>query len=83
MARALVRGLASTFANAITSTPLAEPIALDIARQQHQGYTDLLRRLLGAENVHELPADDRHPGVAVGGGSCVALLVRMYTTLWM
>ena len=59
--RALVRGLASTFATAICSGAPAEPISLELARRQHQAYIDLLCRLLPG-GVVELPADDRHPG---------------------
>jgi hypothetical protein len=55
-----VRGLAATFVSAITSAPLLEPIALDVARHQQQEYVKLLRRLVSC--VVELPADDRHPG---------------------
>ncbi|KAL4447533.1 hypothetical protein ABPG75_004752 [Micractinium tetrahymenae] len=58
--RALVRGLAGSFASAICSGPLAEPISLELAQWQHQAYIALLRKLLPG-GVVELPADDRHP----------------------
>lgn len=63
--RALVRGLAASFANAVTMEPLASPISLELARQQHDAYTQLLKQLLPG-GVTELPADDRHPGGQVG-----------------
>ena len=59
--RALVRGLAGSFASAVTMEPLAEPISLELARQQHEAYVQLLQQLLPG-GVTELPADDRHPG---------------------
>lgn len=63
--RALVRGLAASFANAVTMEPLANPISLELARQQHNAYIQLLKQLLPG-GVTELPADDKHPGVQVG-----------------
>lgn len=58
--RALVRGLAASFADALTMEPLKEPINLQLARQQHQAYVELLRRLVSS--ITEVPADDTRPG---------------------
>ncbi len=71
--RALVRGLAASFASAVTMEPLAEPISMELARQQHDAYVKLLKQLLPG-GVTELPADDKHPGVCMGGaaGACLA-----------
>ena len=63
--RALVRGLATSFANAVTMEPLANPISLELAQQQHDAYIQLLKQLLPG-GVTELPADDKHPGGQVG-----------------
>lgn len=57
---ALVRGVAASFAQAITMETLAAPIMLDLAQQQHKQYVDLLKGLL--DEVLELPADDKFPG---------------------
>lgn len=56
---ALVRGLAGSFADAITGEPLEEPIDLELARQQHDSYVEVLKSLVSS--VTELPADDAHP----------------------
>lgn len=58
--RALVRGLATSFANAVTMEPLANPISLELAQHQHDAYIQLLKQLLPG-GVTELPADDKHP----------------------
>lgn len=64
--RALVRGLAGSFASAVTMEPLAEPISMELARQQHEAYVQLLKQLLPG-GVTELPADDKHPGERQAG----------------
>eukprot|EP00775_Hariotina_reticulata_P005417 gene5417-5650_t len=56
---ALVRGVAASFAQAITMEALAAPIMLDLAQQQHKQYVDRLKYLL--DQVVELPADDKFP----------------------
>eukprot|EP00887_Chlorella_sp_A99_P007778 scaffold20.g7778.t1 len=61
---ALVRGLAGSFADAITGEPLEEPIDLELARQQHDSYVEVLKSLVSS--VTELPADDAHPGKELG-----------------
>lgn len=58
--RALVRGLASSFPNCVTSAAPLEPIMLERAHQQHNAYVALLKSL--ASSVTEVPADDHHPG---------------------
>ena len=63
--RALTRGLASSFASAITSQAEAR-INYPLALKQHAEYVAALRRLL-PDGVTELPADDAHPG-ALGQG---------------
>lgn len=68
-----MRGLASSFASAICSGNLAEPISLELARRQHQAYIDLLHRLL-PDGVIELPADDRYPGMCPAWRSIAAAL---------
>lgn len=60
--RALVRGVAASFAAALTLEPLAAPIVLDLARAQHEAYVRLLAGLV--QSVTELPADDKHPGTS-------------------
>ncbi|KAF8055647.1 VTE1 [Scenedesmus sp. PABB004] len=57
--RALVRGVASSFERALSSGGAA--ISLALALEQHAAYVDLLKRLLGAGSVIQLPADDAHP----------------------
>lgn len=56
---ALTRGLAKTFADAITLKAPTEPINVKIAYKQHEKYKELLRSLV--PNVIELPADDDCP----------------------
>lgn len=58
--KAIVRYVASSFAQAITSQ--AASIDLGRAQQQHGAYVQLLRNILGQSNVIGLPADDKHPG---------------------
>jgi hypothetical protein len=60
--KALVRCVASSFAQAITMQSPAAPISLHAAVQQHTAYVDLLKSILGPSNVLQLPADDKHPG---------------------
>lgn len=62
--RALVRGLASSFAAAQTLEPAAagQGIVLAAARAQHDAYVQLLRSLV--RSVTEVPADDKHPGAS-------------------
>jgi len=57
---ALVRGVAATFAQAITMETLAAPIMLELAQQQHKQYVNMLQTLLN--DVILLPADDKFPG---------------------
>lgn len=60
MVRALVRHLASTFEHSLKTAP--RPIDMPKACQEHQRYVELLKRVMGAASVMEVPADDRHPG---------------------
>jgi hypothetical protein len=63
--KALVRCVASSFAQAVTMQSPAIPISLQVAVDQHGAYVDLLKGILGPNNVVELPADDKHPGVVI------------------
>jgi hypothetical protein len=63
--KALVRHVASSFAQAVTMQSPATPISFQVAVQQHGAYVDLLKSLIGPNNVVELPADDKHPGVVL------------------
>lgn len=60
--KALVRSVASSFAQALTMQAPAAAISLEKAREQHAAYVACLQRTLGSGNVIQLPADDRHPG---------------------
>lgn len=60
--KAIVRCVASSFAQAITMQSPATPISLQAAVQQQGRYVQLLKGILGKENVIELPADDKYPG---------------------
>lgn len=60
--KALVRCVASSFAQAITMQAPAVAISLEHAVQQHGVYVQLLKDVLGSKNVLELAADDKHPG---------------------
>lgn len=57
---ALVRGLSSSFERALKMQPPSSPVDVALARQQHEAYASLLRRLLpaGVIDVAESPA---HP----------------------
>ena len=59
-ATALVRGLSSSFERALKMQPPSSPVDVALARQQHEAYASLLRRLLpgGVVDVAESPA---HP----------------------
>eukprot|EP00878_Enallax_costatus_P046956 GHUV01057291.1.p1 GENE.GHUV01057291.1~~GHUV01057291.1.p1 ORF type:complete len:269 (+),score=58.59 GHUV01057291.1:739-1545(+) len=59
MVRALVRRLASTFENSLKSAPRSIDMAK--AGEEHQRYVEVLKQVLGAANVIQVPADDRHP----------------------
>jgi hypothetical protein len=67
--KAIVRGLASSFVQAISSQPAAR-ISLQAAQQQHSAYVQLLKGVLGRENVHELASDEKHPGEACACQCC-------------
>jgi len=60
--KALVRCVASSFAQAITMQAPAVAISLEHAVQQHGAYVQLLKNILGSKNVLELAADAKHPG---------------------
>lgn len=61
--QALVRHVASSFAQAATMAPSSSAaISVAVARQQHGVYVQLLQSLLGEGNVTQLPADDKQPG---------------------
>lgn len=74
--RALVRGIARSFAAAETMEPAAagHGILLEAARAQHEAYVRLLRSLV--RSVTEVPADDKHPGkrAAHGGALCCSFV---------
>lgn len=57
--RALVRGLASTFADAICIESPVQPIDVQLAQQQKHAYVELLKSLV--HEVIEIPADNKHP----------------------
>ena len=71
--RAVVRGLASSFADAVSSHPLPVPIAIDTAQAQHETYVQLLRSLV--RSATELPADHKHPGTLPAGRTALQLSV--------
>jgi dimethylargininase len=56
---AVVRGVASTFAECVTEHPPEPPLDVDAARAQHQSYVRLLEA--GGFAVEAIPADDDHP----------------------
>lgn len=56
---ALVRGLSESFENSLKLAPPPEPIDLNLAKQQHESYLQLLKGLV--EQVIELDADPSHP----------------------
>lgn len=60
---ALVRGLPSTLPDGLTLHPPPVPVDMGLAAEQHEAYGLLLRQLI--PNVHEIEADDRHPGTVL------------------
>lgn len=56
---ALVRGLSPAFEDSLKLHAPETPIDMNLAHQQHDSYTQLLRLLV--PNVIELPADARYP----------------------
>lgn len=55
----IMRKLPDSFAGCLTIKTPKVPIDVALARQQHQSYTELLRKLI--PNVIELPADEAYP----------------------
>ena len=77
--RAIVRGVAATFANALAAERPQSPIDVGRARAQHHAYVEALASL-GIETV-VLPPDDRCPDCCFVEDTCVivgelALLTR-------
>eukprot|EP00877_Chromochloris_zofingiensis_P011720 jgi/Chrzof1/6801/Cz19g10080.t1 len=56
---ALVRDVPSTFADSLKHQEPDEPINVDVARQQHSAYVDVLKKLVS--EVFSIPADSHHP----------------------
>ncbi len=56
---ALVRDLSDSFIDSLKLNPPPEPIDLNLAKQQHENYIDMLETLI--PNVIRMPADHTHP----------------------
>lgn len=56
---ALVRGVARTFAEAVTGDPPIPPLSADLAVEQHAAYVEALAS--GGYSIRWIEADDAHP----------------------
>lgn len=56
---ALVRDLSDSFIDSLKLNPPPQPIDLNLAKQQHENYIDMLETLI--PNVIRMPADQTHP----------------------
>jgi dimethylargininase len=68
---AVVRGIPDTFTQALCRTSPKEPINLDLARHQHQRYTQTLTQLV--PDVIQLPADATTPDCVFIEDTCVVI----------